>query len=331
MKTILVPAAALSVGLACGGWAAAQDRFRDDPPVHEHELEHETDAPVRQRGRQVEELDPHAHEHEHADPHGRGQAADRTALIRQRAAAVANELDRIQEQLEEHLQEGHGDQGMRRLFRQADTALAAAVHFRRTLKPGMPPQEVAEHFRELDGQLHGLIEAMESIDDRDLRRAASRLDYADEQLHAAAVTGAGRPGADFVVRQAHVLAGEAQRLERAARATIAEQDHEEEGDHRGDRELLEALRDFAGKVAEFHETVETGRDAGHVAQDFEVVDQSWHRVVDLMNRNPHGAYLSRRAERVGSMHDELSRVVGVKTERRLIHFDVEAADVEVGR
>lgn len=50
-----------------------------------------------------------------------------------------------------------------------------------------------------------------------------------------------------------------------------------------------------------------------------------------MNRNPRGAYLSQRASRVGAMHDDLSRVVGVKTERRVIRFNVGGIGINVGR
>ena len=145
------------------------------------------------------------------------------------------------------------------------------------------------------------MRAMQATDDGFLRRSAARLAFADERLHAAVVIGVGRPTGGFIARQAHVLAGEAERLERAARATVARQDHREGGDHRGDRELLDALHDFTAKVEHFHETAETEDDPGHLAEDFALVDRSWQRVVELMNRNPYGAYLSRRASRVGAM------------------------------
>ncbi|HEX6985686.1 MAG TPA: hypothetical protein VF170_09925 [Planctomycetaceae bacterium] len=271
------------------------------------------------------------HDHEH-DGHGHGQPADRTAVIRQRTDALANELDNVQEHLEEHLQEGHADRAMAQLFRQADAALAEAIHFQESVRRDTPPREIAGHFRELDGQVHGLIKGLRAIDDPALRRLSSRLASADEQLHAVVtIGGGGRPSGDFAARQAHALADEAQRLERAARATIAQQDHDDRGDHRGDRELLDALRDFSGKVEHFHETAENENDSAHLAQDFAAVDQSWHRVVDLMNRNPHGAYLSRRAERVGTMHDSLAEALGVQGERRVIRFNIGGIGVDLQR
>lgn len=247
---------------------------------------------------------------------------DRTAVIRQRVDTLANELDNVQEHLEEYLAEGHGDRTMAQLFRQADAALAEAIQFQRSVRRDTPPQEIAGHFHELDGQIHGLIKELRAIDDQVLRRLSSRLASADEQLHAIVVIGADRPSGDFAARQAHALAEEARRLERAARMTIAQQDRNNSGDHRGDRELLDALRDFGGKVEHFHETAETENDSAHLAQDFTAVDQSWHQVVELMNRNPHGAYLSRRAERVGTMHDSLAEALGVQGERRSIRFNI---------
>ncbi len=329
MKSVVIPVAALAVGLAGGSWAAGQDSFRDDtprvrPPIHEHE----EDGPGRPGERRAVQGDLHDREH---DDHGHGRPADRPSVIRQRADALANELDNVQEHLEEHLQEGHADRTMTQLFRQADAALAEAIHFQRSIRPETPPQEVAEHFQVLDRQVDGLIKGLRAIDDRVLRRMSSRLASADEQLHAVISTGGGRPAGDSVARQAHALAEEARRLERAARATIAQQDHNDQGDHRGDRELTDSLRDFAGKVEHFHETAETEHDSAHLAQDFAIVDQSWHRVVDLMNRNPHGAYLSRRAERVGELHDSLAQAIGVQGERKVIRFNVGGIGVNLQR
>jgi hypothetical protein len=258
------------------------------------------------------------------------QAASQTQVVRQRTDALANELDAVLEHLEEHLEEGHGDRATGQLFNQAEAALQEAVHFRQSVRNGTSPQEIQEHFRVLDGQVHALMQAMQASQDAPLRRSVSRLAYADEQLHAA--VNMGQPASsEFIARQAHVLAGEAQRLERAVRSVIAQQDHREGGDHHGDPELINAVHAFYDRVEHFHETAETEHDLGHLAQDWAAVDQSWHQVVDLMNRNPHGAYLYRRAQRVGAMHDELSRVIGVRTERRAIRFNVGGVNIQLGR
>lgn len=303
MKSVLIPAAAFAAALA-----VAPADAQNVPPAYREQ---------------------HRHEHDH--DHGHGLPADQASLIRQRVDALSNELDYIQEHLEEHLEEGHVDQASAQLFRQADEALREAVHFRRSIRTGAETREVYDHFRVLDGQVHALMQAVQNSNDAPLRRAASRLAFADEQLHAAVARGAGQTTGEFIARQAHVLAGEAQRLERSARAVIAQQDHHEEGDHRGDRELIDALHDFVDKVEHFHETAENENDPGHLAEDFAIVDQSWHRVVDRINRNPHGAYLYRRAQRVGAMHDDLSRVIGVKTERRPIRFNVGRIGIQLGR
>jgi len=305
MKSILIPAAAFAAALA-----AAPADAQNLPPAYR---EQDRRGPV--------------HEHEH----GPVRPVDQTVAIRQRVDALSNELDYLQEHLEEHLEEGHADPAMAQLFRQADAAQGEAVHFRRSLRAGTPPQEIADHFRELDRLVHDLMQGMQATDDPALRRSTSRIAYADEQLHALVATGSGRPGGDFIARQAHVLAGEAERLERAARAVIAQQDHHEEGDHRGDRELLDAMHDFTAKVEHFHETAESEDDPAHVAEDFAIVDRSWHRVVELVNRNAHGAYLYRRAQRVGAMHDALSKVIGVKTERRPVRFNVGGIGIQLGR
>ncbi len=274
--------------------------------------------------------DQHRHEHEQGRP-PQVRTADQLPLIRQRTDALANEIDYIQEHIEEHLEEGHADSATYALFSQADEALREAVHFRKSLVSGSNLRDVYEHFRVLDQQVHALLPAIQSSEDPSLRRSASRLAFADEQLHAAVAVGAGQTTAEFIARQSHVLAAEAQRLERAARVTIAQQDHDQEGDHHGDRELIDALHDFSDRVEHFHETAENEDDPGHVAVDFALVDRSWQRVVELMNRSPHGAYISRRAQRVGAMHDDLSKVIGVKAPRRAIRFNLGGIGVQLGR
>lgn len=253
-------------------------------------------------------------------------AGDSLSMVRLRADALAGEIDYLQEHLEADLEAG----GSAELFAQADDALREAIHFRRSVVNGVDPREVAEHFRTLDAQVHGLMQAVQDSGDPFLERAASRLAFADEQLHAA-VSAGGRPTGEFLARQAHVLAGEAQRLMRSAQAVIAQQDRHADGDHHGDPELLAAIQAFTDRVEHFHETAETEDDPGHLAEDFALVDESWHQVVDLLNRNPHGAYFYRRAQRVGAMHDDLSRVIGVKAPRRAIRFNVGGIGINLGR
>lgn len=307
MKALTVSAAALMAAalVAADGYAQGL------PPVYR-----EQDRGIRDQNRSPQNRNP--------------QATSQTQVVRQRTDSLANELDAVLEHLEEDLAEGHGGRATAQLFHQAEAALQEAVHFRQSVRTGTTPQEIREHFRVLDGQVHALMQAMQQSQDAPLRRSVSRLAYADEQLHAAVAMG--QPAtADFVARQAHVLAGEAQRLERAVRSVIAQQDHHEGGDHRGDPELINAVHDFVDKVEHFHETAETENDPGHLAVDFADVDQSWHRVVDLINRNPHGAYLYRRAQRVGAMHDDLSRIIGVRSERRPIRFNVGGVNIQLGR
>ncbi len=322
MKTLLIPAAMFAAAVLSGEAAYAQlleqNRNPTLPPTYRHE--HDED---RSRGS--------ANDRVRVPGGPSNRVSDQTTLIRQRADAVANEVENIQAHLEDHMEEGHADQATYRLFYTADSALQQTIQFRRSIQPAASPEEVYEQFRALDQQIHGLMQAVQASNDPTVTRDLSRLAYADERLHAVVATGAGQTTSGFIARQAHVLATEAQQLERAARVTIAQQDGHAEGGHRGDAELIEAIHVFADRVEHFHETAEHENDRSHLAEDFTRLDQSWQRVVELMNRNPHGAYLSRRAQRVGAMHDDLSRVIGVKAERRSIRFNIGGVGVDLGR
>lgn len=220
---------------------------------------------------------------------------------------------------------------MYELYDRAEGVLGQAIQFRRSIQPGMPPRQVYDQFRPFDQQVHGLMQAVQGTDDSFMRRNLSQIAYADERLHAVVATGAGQTTGEFIARQAHVLAGEAQQLERAVRFTMRRQDGDEEGRHHGDAELVDAIHRFTERVEHFHETVEHEDDREHLREDFARLDQSWHQVVELMNQNPHSAYLQRRAQRVGAMHDDLSRVLGVESQRRTIRFNVGPFDINLGR
>ena len=273
----------------------------------------------------------HEHDHNHQGNLPPGRVAEATTLIQQRADQLANAIENLQEHIEDHLEDGHGSREMYKLFDQAEGTLVQTIQFRRASRAGVPPRQIYDNFRALDQQVHGLMQAVQSANDNAMRRNLSQLAYADERLHAAVAKEAGQTTGEFVARQAHVLAAESQELERAVRLTMARQDGDEDGRHRGDAELVDALHRFTDRVEHFHETAEHEDDMEHLRQDFALVDQSWHQVVDLMNRNPHGAYLSRRAQRVGAMHDDLSRVLGVKAERRPIRFNLGPFDINLSR
>ncbi len=309
MKTILFPSALFAAVFASAAAdAQVRNQNRNLPPTYQHEHEH--------------------------DDRGTGRPArpvDQTTQIQQRADQLANAVEEIQEHLEHHIHDGHGEQEMYQLFDQCETVLGQTVQFRRAVRQDVPPRQVYDQFRALDQQVHSLMQAVQKSNDRALQRDLSQLAYADERLHAAVATVAGQTTNEFIARQAHVLAAEAQQLERAVRFTMERQDGDEDGRHRGDAELVDAIHRFADRVEHFHETAEHESDRQHLREDFALLDQSWHQVVDLMNRNPHGAYLSRRAQRVGSLHDDLSRVLGVETQRRAIRFNVGPFDINLGR
>lgn len=308
MKTILIPSALFAATFAAAAEAQVLNQNRNLPPTYRHEHEH--DAPNTRRPNRM---------------------PDQATQIQQRTDQLANAIENLQEHLEDHIRDGHGGRDLYRLFDQCEAVLLQTVRFRRSVRQNVPPRQIYDQFRALDQQVHGLMQAVQGTNDRVLQRHLAHVTYADERLHAIIATNAGQTTNGFIARQAHVLAAEAQQLERAVRFIIERQDGDDEGRHRGDAELIDAVHRFADRVEHFHETAEHEDDREHLRQDFARLDQSWHQVVELMNRNPHGAYLSRRAQRVGSMHDDLSRVLGVETERRVIRFNVGPFDINLGR
>lgn len=329
MRKLGILVAALGIGLA-GGRTGAQAPPTARPPAARLDDRHgHDDSAGEGRRASLGERDP-----SHGPPpgegeHGRGPDADGAeegAAVEQRAEALAGELEVAAEHLEDGLiPDGNDDRPADprtvRLFRRTEMALVEAVRFRDLIGTGAAPQKVLSEFESLDDHVQGVLPVLLSSQNPALRRSGSRVAYADEQLRALVATGAARRPSELVPRQARVLSAEAARLERAARFDVAQIDADDVGTRRGDPELVAAIRAFSEATDRFDLTAETERDPGHLAKSFSAVDVGWRRVVELANANRLGVFVLRRAERVGTIHEEIRRALGVPGDRPVIRSD----------
>jgi len=223
-----------------------------------------------------------------------------------RAAAIERWTDHLLSELD-HLQEDisfEREADLRRLGAPVDEALTAAVHFQRVLARGAGHAHLLRDFRALDTAVHNLLERLSSYRQSWLRRAASRIQYADQQLHylLAATDAPGQDGyRELVARHAHVLETESRQLEQVAR--------QERSRRQLDGSLERAVRSFADDAKHFHQSVERGADSEHLRNDFAELDRSWHRVVNQINTSPYGMYLRRHAQRVDAVHNQLHEIL----------------------
>lgn len=244
----------------------------------------------------------------------RGRGRDDLTTIRQRTERLASALEHLQEDIRIELE---GRQA-RELFRQADQALEEALHFQRSLRPGIDRRHIVQDFQALDRQVHELLRNLERVPRRGaLARGAARVRFADEQLHFAVFRGDRTDGRirEVIARQAHVLENQSHNLLQAARFVV--------GPGRRGRELMSALQQFVEEAEHFHESVEKGADRKHAARDFAELDRSWHELVRRLNASAYGAYLRRRAEQVNAVHNQLHELLQIDSDRPRVRYRFE--------
>lgn len=209
---------------------------------------------------------------------------------------LASDIEHLQEDL--HYERGTYPEQLRE---QAEQASRAVAHFHRVLRQSDDREHVMRDFEEMDRQIHQLVDRINQSTDRWLRRQASRIQYADEQLHYALRTRqAEGPGGmqDLVARQAHLLESQARELQ-----MLVQRGTRQDG---GVRDAVDA---FADEAEHFHEVVERGADIEHLRDDFRELDESWHRVAELLNRSSYSFYVRRRAQDVNRVHNQLHGIM----------------------
>ena len=222
---------------------------------------------------------------------------------------LGSDLDHLQEDLV--YERGTYPRGLRE---QVDQVSRAVAHFQRVLSQTNDQRHLQRDFQEMDEEVHRLVRTLNRADDSWLRRQASRISYSDEQLHYALqskVADPRAPSRELLARQAHLLEIGARDLEELAERV-----------NRRDRRLREAIREFADQAEHFHQVVEDGADSQHLHKDFEEVDDTWHRVVELLNRSSNVFYLRSAAQNVNRVHNQIHELLTTGHERVHEHEEV---------
>jgi hypothetical protein len=210
---------------------------------------------------------------------------------------LASELDHLQEDL--FFERGSYPAG---LSEQVEQLSLMVAHFQRVQQQSNDQGHLRRDFQEMDRRVHDLVRTLDGSNDPWLRRQASRIRYADEQLHYALERRLDRPRRDareVLARQAHLLDGLARDLEQL----------HDRVDRRSTR-LDEAIHEFADHADHFHEVVEEGAGRDHLRRDFEQLDAAWHRVVEGLNRSSYGYYLRSVARDIDRVHNQINELVG---------------------
>jgi hypothetical protein len=230
-------------------------------------------------------------------------------IVKVETRYLVRAVERFQETIIEEL----NGRKERKIYRQADDVLSLLVDFERGLDAAPSRERLYARFGEVGVKLHELLEAVqkEAKDVRALRREASRVDAADEELHFALSAGdttALRVQQVFK-RQARRLVFAAKELEETAQYALSQ----EPGDvSPGDfRKLVEAS-------VRFQRSVEAGTEREQLRKDFQDVDQAWLRVVEVLKRiKPRqNLYLVRCAAQVDRLHERLYRLLDLKEKDR---------------
>lgn len=205
---------------------------------------------------------------------------------------LENELEHLQEDL--YFERGNYPPGLRDQVEQASQAVA---HFHHVLRRSDDRRHLLRDFREMDQQIHQLVNSLNGSGDPWLRRQALRISYADEQLHyTLRMTSDDRQSGfrELLARHAHVLENEANNLEALV----------DRIDRRDDR-MRRVIADFADEAEDFHEAVEEGDDQDELWEDFRELDEKWHRSVEYINQSGYGLYLRRTAQDVNRVHNQI--------------------------
>lgn len=217
---------------------------------------------------------------------------------------LVDELDHLEEDL-------YYERTERGLIKEVESTLNAVVHFRRVLRGGADRDHLIRDFREMDKQVHDLLEELSDSRSSWLRRATSRIRYADEQIHyylAVPDRDDQETFRELVARHAHVLEQQSERLEGISRRFPNPPGRP--------NSLHEAIRDFADEAEHFHKVVEEGADRAHLQRDFRELDQSWHNAVDQINRSSQGLWVRRQAQLVNKVHNQLHELLDLKDDAR---------------
>lgn len=221
--------------------------------------------------------------------------SEQLRTVSQWTNSVISELEHLQGDLAQNLRRNEAHE----LYHQTDQVLSSAMHFQRTVQDGRDRDHIYRDFQSFDQQLHQLFDTLENSRTPGVAQHLSRIHYADDQLHRAISAGdtSDDRRAEVIARQAHALDREAKLLDE-----LASRLH----DGRNER-LHNAIHDFAGKAAHFHETVESDQDRRHAKLDFSELQQSWSNVVRILNSSDQSAYLYRQARRVEESYNELAQ------------------------
>lgn len=210
---------------------------------------------------------------------------------------LASELEHLQEDL--FFERGRYPRGLKEQVEQVSLMVA---HFQRVQQRSNDRDHLRRDFRQMDRSVHELVRTLEGSDDLWLRRQASRIRYADEQLHFAMQRqgdGSRDGGRELLVRQAHLLDSLARDLERL----------HDRVNRRG-RGLSDAIHEFAQQADHFHKVVEEGASRDNLREDFQRLDAAWHRLVERLNRSSYSYYLRSVARDIDRVHNQISELVG---------------------
>lgn len=196
------------------------------------------------------------------------------------------------------------------LYQQGDLALREAIHFRNSLQPSSGRQNLYRDFQRLDQNVHELLDRLRASNDASLERSASRIGYADAQLHHALSYGdnSDERGRDLLIRQARMLEQEARQFAQIARQVLVNRD----------RPLLNDIGRFVDEANHLNETLNKGAPRQHVVRDFSMLDETWHRIVPGLRNS--SAYLLRQADRVNAVHNQLHQLLGVGSKQTVIDY-----------
>jgi hypothetical protein len=210
---------------------------------------------------------------------------------------LSSELDHLQEDV--FFERGSYPRGLNDQIEQRSLMVA---HFQRVQQQSNDQDHLRRDFQEMDRRVHELLRTLEGSGDPWLRRQASRIRYADEQLHYALERRLDRSGGgarELLARQAHLLDGLARDLE-----------HLHDRVSRRSTRLDEAIHEFAHQADHFHDVVEERANRDHIRRDFQRLDETWHRVVDGLNRSSYSYYLRSVAGDINRVHNQINELVG---------------------
>jgi hypothetical protein len=238
-------------------------------------------------------------------PAGNGGDGYRAAV-----AAAAREVGRQLELLQDTIiNEPSARQG-RGLLSQADKASLNLVFLQRQLKQGATAADLAQAFEQLDSRVQALVSEIAFLgpEERTLKRAAARVQAAENDLHFAIFGGGGGDTrrAQVLVRQVLALRGAAADLEQVAKYLLEDQDS-----------WADFANDFRGlrrATAAFQQRAEGKADREQLRKAFARVQQAWAELaVDYQGLPATSSILlQNKATRLDAIYGRLYGLMGLK-------------------